>query len=309
MDDLDIFISILAAVGLFSHSLESFSDNLKKTADSKFNSYISRWSGTKLGGLLMGFSGTALIQSSSAIVAITISMVDSGVITFANSLPILLGSNLGTTTTAWLVSFDAEGIGMIFLALGFVMGLMKGKIKALGKSLFYMGLILFSLDLISDNLQPVKDSPRIIEFLQMASNPIIGILLGFVVTAISQSSSVTIGLAVMLAGQGIIDLESGIAIVVGANLGTTSTAFLAAMKLGETAKKTAQANLYFNSVGVLLFLPFSGVFSRAIGNLEMDIAFQVATAHLLFNLIITVVILPFTKQVAAKLMPETSSAG
>ncbi len=257
----------------------------------------------------MGFSGTALIQSSSAIVAITISMVDSGVITFANSLPILLGSNLGTTTTAWLVSFDAEGIGMIFLALGFVMGLMKGKIKALGKSLFYMGLILFSLDLISDNLQPVKDSPRIIEFLQMASNPIIGILLGFVVTAISQSSSVTIGLAVMLAGQGIIDLESGIAIVVGANLGTTSTAFLAAMKLGETAKKTAQANLYFNSVGVLLFLPFSGVFSRAIGNLEMDIAFQVATAHLLFNLIITVVILPFTKQVAAKLMPETSSAG
>ena len=306
MDDLDIVISILAAVGLFSHSLESFSANLKKTTDSKFNSLIGRWSGTKLGGLMMGFSGTALIQSSSAVVAITISMVDSGVITFANSLPILLGSNLGTTTTAWLVSFDAEGIGMLFLAIGFVLGLMRGKIKALGKSLFYMGLILFSLDLISHNLQPVKDSPKIIEFLQMASNPIVGILLGFFVTAISQSSSVTIGLAVMLAGQGIIDLESGIAIVVGANLGTTSTAFLAAMKLGEIAKRTAQANLYFNAVGVLLFLPFSGIFSRAIGDLQMDVAFQVATAHLVFNLVITVVILPFTKQIAAKLMPQSA---
>ena len=237
MNTWEIIISIVAAIGLFSHSLESFSDNLKEQAQGKLNRVIGRMSDTKIKGLLLGFGATAVIQSSSAVSAILVSLTDAGVISFKNSLPVLLGSNLGTTVTAWLVSFKLEALGIGLLALGFVMGYFKGRLNLLAKPIFYLGLILFSLELISEFLGPLKESQALVDFLAYAANPLIGILIGAVITALCQSSSVTIGLTIILCGQGVIGLESAIAIIVGSNVGTTTTAFLASMKLGVVAKK------------------------------------------------------------------------
>ncbi|MDG2280797.1 MAG: Na/Pi symporter, partial [Flavicella sp.] len=232
-----VLVSVIAAIGLFTHSLESFSQNFLKYVSGTFQSSIERFTQNKFKGVFFGFSATALVQSSSAVVAIVISIVDSGVISFGNSLPILLGSNIGTTVTAWLVSFKIEALGISLIALGFILGYFKGRISIAAKPIFYLGLILFSLELISQNLDPVKESPLMETFLSYATIPIIGVLIGAFVTAICQSSSVTIGLSIILCSNGVLDLNGAIAIVVGSNIGTTSTAFLAAMNLQHAVTK------------------------------------------------------------------------
>lgn len=296
MNSWSILISIIAAIGLFTHSLESFSNNLKEQANDKMQLALQKFTNSKFKGVLTGFIGTGIIQSSSAVVAITVSFVDSGVISFHNSLPILLGSNLGTTITAWLVSFKIEALGIFFLALGFVLGYFKGRLLLISKPIFYLGLILFSLDMIGHFLDPVKNSEELVYYMSYASNPIIGVLMGALVTAICQSSSVTIGLTIILCSQQILGLDSAIAIIVGSNIGTTSTAFLAAMKLNKTAKQTALANLIFNLIGVLIYLPLAVPYKNMIDSFNVAITYEVALAHLIFNLIITILILPFTKQ-------------
>ncbi len=296
MNSWSILISIIAAVGLFTHSLESFSNNLKEQANDKMHSVLQRLTGSKLKGLFTGFIGTGIIQSSSAVVAITVSFVDSGVISFHNSLPILLGSNLGTTITAWLVSFKIEALGILFLAMGFLLGYFKGKLLLISKPIFYLGLILFSLDMIGQFLEPIKNSEELVHYMSYASKPIIGVLLGALVTAVCQSSSVTVGLTIILCSQQILGLDSAIAIIVGSNVGTTTTAFVAAMKLNKTAKQTALANLIFNIIGVLVYLPFAIPYKNLIDSFNMAISYEVALAHLVFNLVITILILPFTKQ-------------
>jgi len=143
-----VLVSVIAAIGLFTHSLESFSENFLNYAGGRIKSAVGTLTQNKFKGLFFGFIATALVQSSSAVTAIVISIVDSGIIAFSNSLPILLGSNIGTTITAWLVSFKIEALGISLIALGFVLGYFKGKFAMFSKPIFYLGLILFSLDLI-----------------------------------------------------------------------------------------------------------------------------------------------------------------
>ncbi|WP_330441987.1 Na/Pi cotransporter family protein [Flavobacterium sp. C4GT6] len=301
---LKILISVIAAIGLFTHSLEGFSDTLKSEANSKIKSLLTTLSHSKIKAFLLGFVGTALIQSSSAVISIVVSFVDSGVLLFESSLPILLGSNLGTTVTAWLVSFQMEALGIILLALGFVMGYFPERIKLYSKPVFYMGLILFSLELISMNLTPIKDSPDLVDFLGYASNPFIGILYGILITAICQSSSVTVGLTIILCSQNILGLDSAIGIIVGSNIGTTTTAFIASLKLGKVAKQTALANLAFNAIGVVIYLPFYKLFENLILSISSNITYQAALAHLIFNLIIAIVLLPVCHQFASLFKPK-----
>ncbi|WP_435134362.1 Na/Pi cotransporter family protein [Formosa sp. A9] len=298
MNWLKLSISIIAAIGLFTHSLESFSKNLQAQADSKLKSILLNISKSKLRAFMLGFTATAIIQSSSAVISIVVSFVDAGVLVFKSSLPILLGSNLGTTITAWLVSFKLEMLGTFLIAIGFILGYFSGKIKLLSKPIFYLGLILFSLELIGANLEPIKESPKLIEFLSLASNPFFGILFGIVITAICQSSSVTVGLVIILSSQGILNLDSAIGIIVGSNIGTTTTAFLASLKLGQAAKLSAIANLCFNTIGVLIYLPFYKLFEMLITNISSNITYQVAFAHLIFNLTIGLILLPFTNYFA-----------
>jgi phosphate:Na+ symporter len=293
----EILFGALASIGLFVHSLEHFSAKIEKRADASLKSLIKRISDNKYKGLFLGFAATAIIQSSSAVISIVVSFVDSGVISFGSSLPILLGANIGTTVTAWLVSFDIAYLGMILLSIGFITSYFPEKIKFYSKPVFYLGLILFSLELIGFALEPLKNSPETIEFLKYAANPFIGILLGMILTALTQSSSVAIGLAIILADQGVLDLNSAIGILVGSNLGTTSTAFIASMKMGKIAKRTALLNLAINSFGVIVYLPFYSLYADMIDSINAPIAMQVAYAHLIFNVGIALLLMPFMKNI------------
>lgn len=295
-----VLISVIATIALFINSLDHFASNIKKSTNNKVSDLIGTFSNTKYKGFLMGFMATSIVQSSSAVVSIVISFVDNGIISLSNSLPVMLGSNLGTTVTAWLVTFHLEFIGPVLIATGFVLSYFPERIKHYSKPVFYLGLILFSLHLLGQNLEPIKNSPETIEFLSYASHPISGILLGLLITAIVQSSSVTVGLAIILSSQNVINLDSAIGIVIGSNVGTTSTALLASIKMIKAAKQAALLNLGFNLMGALLYLPFYRMFNNLIKTIPSEIEVQVALAHLCFNLIVVAFILPFTKTIALK---------
>jgi phosphate:Na+ symporter len=301
MNTFNALIAIMATISLFIFSLNGFSKQLRKLGAEKLNKWLTKVTKNKVSGFFLGAGLTALVQSSSAVTSITVALVDSGIISFQNSLSVLIGSNLGTTFTAWLVTFKLDNLGPILLILGTIIGLLPYRIHLAGKSIFYLGLILFSLHLISETLEPVKSSEELNEWMKYASTPIIGVLLGLFTTVLVQSSSVTTGLAIILAGQGLINLEAAIAIVVGCNLGTTSTAFLASFGMKRAAKMTAMANFIFNFLGLILFLPFLSLFTSAISLMTMDITYKVAFAHLLFNIIVAIAAFPFISKIGSLL--------
>ncbi|TNE75255.1 MAG: Na/Pi cotransporter family protein [Bacteroidetes bacterium] len=303
----EVLISVIATIALFVHSLDHFSTNLKKRANGRIMKRFENVSDSRIKGFLLGMLATALIQSSSAVISIIVSFVDSGFISFTGSLPMLLGSNLGTTVTAWLVTLDIDFLGTVLIVIGFIVGYFPERIRIFSKPVFYLGLILFSLQLLGDNLQPLKDSESIIHFLTYAAHPISGLLLGLLVTAITQSSSVTVGLSIILASQHVINLDSAIGIIVGSNIGTTSTAFIASIKMGRAAKRTALVNFLFNLFGALLYLPLYIPFNNFIKGLDADIAVKVALAHLFFNIGITAIILPLTHTIGRRFEPKTTS--
>lgn len=295
----EISISIIAMIALFVHSMDHFANNLKKRVGGRMDRLFTSVSNNRFKGFLFGFVATGIVQSSSVVISILVSFVDTGLISFSGSLPVLLGSNLGTTVTAWLVTLDINFLGTVLIVIGFIVGYFPERIRLFSKPLFYLGLILFSLQLLDQSLDPLKESEKMIHFLGYASHPISGILIGILATAITQSSSVTVGLAIILTAQNVIQLESAIGIIVGSNIGTTSTAFLASIKLNQTAKKTALLNLFFNLFGALIYLPFHHIFSETIRSMNTDAAIQVALAHLFFNLGIGILILPFTNHISS----------
>jgi len=295
MNTFNVIIAIIATVSLFIFGMQGFSKELQKAGADKLKAWISTVTENRISGFLLGAVLTALIQSSSVVTSITVAMVDAGVITFFNSLSVLVGANLGSTFTAWLVAFKVDNLGSYLLVLGTLISIVPFRINLAGKAIFYLGLILFSLEQINLTLEPLSSRVEIAEWLSKADVILIGVLAGIVVTAVLQSSSVTTGLVIVLAGQNLLGLGGAIAIVIGSNLGTTATGILASISLSKTAKDAALANFTFNFVGLLLFLPFIQWFTLLITQLDLNVTYQIASAHLLFNFVVSIVALPLLK--------------
>ena len=291
MNEFQVAIAALSAVVLFLYGLQAFSAELQKIGGAALREWLPRVTANRWYGFAIGAVGTALVQSSSATASLAVAFVDAGMITFAGSLGILLGANVGTTATAWLVSMKLTGIGPLCIVAGTLIGALPWRGSMLGKAIFYFGLVFFALDLIGGALRPLQDAGWFGAALLHARSPVVGILLGALFTCLVQSSSVTTGLAIVLVQQGMLPVESAVAIVAGANVGSTSTALLSSLGMSRAARDTALANLVFNACGALLFLPLIGPLS---GLLEEtgSAATAVASAHLLFNLGIAAVFLP-----------------
>jgi Na/Pi-cotransporter len=280
---LQVLFSAVSAVILFLFSLQSFSYELQTAGGDTLRTWLGQVTASRWKALLAGAGATALVQSSSAVTALAVTLVDAGVISFKSSLGILLGANIGTTTTAWLVSFKLTNIGPYFIVAGALISLMPTRFKYLGKAVFYFGAIFFALSLISDKLKPLSDAPAFQEWLGRAEAPWLGVLVGMVFTALVQSSSVTTGLAILLVQQGILPAVAAIPIVIGSNVGTTSTALIASLGMKPVARATAGANLLFNAAGVLIYFPFLRPFSRLMVDWFGAGSMSVAWAHLIFN--------------------------
>lgn len=293
MELLKTIIIIVAAIVLFIHGLQNFSKEIQNVGAGKLRMLLGNITKTRLGGFFLGVFATAIIQSSTAVSVLTVSLVDSGVIFFKNSLAIFLGANVGTTTTAWVVTLNSDLIGPVFIVAGTLIGMFPNRISMAGKSLFYFGFIFFSLDLIKDALEPIKDNPDLINWLMKASNPFLGVLYGIVITVVLQSSSVVTGLVVILIGQNMISIQAAIPIIMGANAGTTSTALIAALKLSPMAKLSALSNFIFSMGSVVIMFPFIKVLEYVVVSLSPNPVLQVAFSHLIFNLVTAVLFLIF----------------
>jgi Na/Pi-cotransporter len=232
-----------------------------------------------------------VVQSSSATTALTVALVDAGTISFRSSLGVLLGANIGTTSTAWLISLKLTSLGPFFIVFGAVLGALPTRFRMLGKGAFYFGFIFFSLEVVSFTLKPLAQNPVFAEVLSQSSTPLMGVLAGMLITAIVQSSSITTGLCILLVQQNIMAASAAIPIVIGANIGTTATALIASIKMQKTARRVAMANLCFNTFGVLLFLPFLGQFAAWVVGFAGDPGMAVAWAQLIFNIVMTVAVL------------------
>lgn len=296
MSLLQTLIAVLATISLFLYGLNGFSKEVRDIGSDYFKVLLGKITRNRFGGFGLGILLTAIIQSSSAVSSITVALVDAGVIPFANSLAVMLGAKVGTTSTAWLVTLKVGQIAPVFIILGTILSMIPTRISVGGKSIFYFGLILFSLELINQALQPVSSDPRIVETLKYADTRILGVLAGILVTALVQSSSVSAGLAIILAQQGVLSVEGAISIILGSNLGTTSTALIAAFSMNQAAKLAAKGNFIFTLIGVILCFPLISHFERLAINVASEIGFQIAFAHLFMNIFISILMLPFIKQ-------------
>ena len=238
---------------------------------------------------MLGAVATAIVQSSSAVVALAISLVDSGILTFRPSLGVVLGANIGTTSTAWLVSMRLTDIGPFFIVLGTVVSALPTRIQMLGKAGFYFGFIFFGLDLLSGTLKPLAETPVFEDLVRRADMPLTGVLVGVVLTALVQSSTIVTGLCIVMVQQDILTAHAAIPIVIGTNIGTTLKGLLITIGMKGASRRVAIANICFNAIGVLLILPFLSAFAAAMANLSNNPGISVAWAQFLFNLGMTIV--------------------
>ena len=283
VSNLQVFFAAVSAVVLFLYGLNGFSRELRQAGGAALQVWLRRVTANRFYSFTVGMLATAVVQSSSAVTSLTVALVDASVIPFRASLGVLLGANVGTTVTAWLVSFKLTGIGPFFIVLGALLSALPFRAKLAGKSIFYFGLIFFSLDLVSVELRPLRDQPIFVAWLSYASVPWLGMLVGLIFTAFVQSSSITTGVAILLVQQGMLPPEAAISVVIGANVGSTSTALVASLAMSQAARATAAANLFFNLAGLVIYLPFIEFFAGEVIRFSGDPGMAVAWAHLIFN--------------------------
>jgi phosphate:Na+ symporter len=292
----ELLFAIVPGLILFLYGIENFSKEIINSVGERFRETLGkltkdRWRGAAFGALL-----TATVQSSAATTVIAVSLVNAGTISFASSLGVIVGANIGTTITAQLVAFKLTSFGPLFILVGFVWGLIGGRYKFIGKPLFYFGLVFFGLQLVSGSLDPIREDPQIISLISNLDNFFIALLVGVLFTTAVQSSSVTSGLMVVLASSGLLTLEQAIPVLLGANIGSTTTTLFASAKMDLWARRAAIAHMLFNVGGVLIFIPLVGVLATVVVDLNDDVGQQVANAHLIFNVVTAFIFLVLIRQ-------------
>ncbi len=290
-----ILFSIIAVIFVFLFAIEKFSRQLEKLAGNRFKSIIQSITSTPLRGTLIGTVITAILQSSTATTVIAISLVQGGLMTFRQSLGVIFGANIGTTITTQLIAFQLLEIAPFILVLGFLLMKIKTGLSHFGKPIFYFGLMFSSLFIISVLVEPLKNDPWIIHLLASNTNIYVGLLIGLLITVFLQSSALISGIMVILAGAGLVGFEQAFAILLGTNIGTTSTALIASAVMNKEAKRAAMAHFVFNVLGVVLVLPFLKPISQFIISLSNSSAMQVSLAHILFNIASAILGLVFIK--------------
>lgn len=306
-DDVQIAVLVLSALLLFLYGLEHFSRELQTLGRDRLPIWLAKATRSPVRGFALGAVVTAVVQSSSAVSALVVALVNSGTLSFTASLAVLLGSKVGTTSTAWLVSYKLTAIGPLLIVIGGLITLLPFSIRVAGRAIFYFGFIFFALDLVSSSLEPLRQSPWVLELLARAEQPWLGVLMGAVVTVVLQSSSVVSGLAIVLVQQGVLPPLGAVAIVVGATVGTTATALIASVAMDAFARRAALLNLVFNAVGVVLILPLIDPFGQWALRTGDSPGQAVAVANLAFNLGVALLFLPLVGWMGRRYAPKVQA--
>ena len=304
-------LTLFGGLALFLFGMQVMGDGLQRVSGSKLEQILERLTNTPIKGVLLGAGVTAVIQSSSATTVMVVGFVNSGIMQLKQVVGIIMGANLGTTITAWILSLS--GIeGTSFLAqmckptsfapilafVGIILYLFSKSDKAKDVGTIFLGftVLMFGMDFMSDAVSPLAESPAFGELLVKFSNPLLGILAGAIITAILQSSSASVGILQALAITGILPFSAAVPIIMGQNIGTCVTALLSCIGTSTNAKRAAMVHLYFNILGTIIFLILFYTASAFLdfaflsGNIT---ASQIAIVHTTFNIVATCCLLPF----------------
>jgi phosphate:Na+ symporter len=312
MEQLDvsgITIGLAGGLAFFLYGLDQMTEALKVVAGARMRGILARVTQNRFKGLLAGAFVTSIIQSSSVTTVLLVGFITAGLMTLQQSIGVIFGANIGTTVTAQIVAFKATQYAMIMIITGFFMHFVSKdmRVKRWGHVILGLGMVFFGMELMSDGARPLRTYQPFIDAMGHMDSAWLGILAGAGFTALVQSSSATMGIVIVLATQGFITLDAGIALALGANIGTCVTAFLAGFGKPTNAKRAAAVHILFNVLGVLLWVAFIdelAVLVRTISptatslsgteRLAAEVPRQVANAHTLFNVVNTFLFIGFT---------------
>ena len=309
----EIAFHFLGGLGLFLYSIKTMGDGLQQAAGDRLRYYIDKYTSNPFFGILVGIGMTALIQSSSGVTVITVGLVSAGLLTLRQAIGIVMGANIGTTVTSFIIGFKLGDYALPMLFLGAVcLFFTKNRsINNIGRIIFGVGGIFFALNLMSGAMEPLKDLQVFRDYMvELSKNPILGVFVGTGLTLLIQASSATIGILQNLYASNLIDLQGALPVLFGDNIGTTITAIIASLGANIAAKRVAAAHVSFNVIGtiicIIFLVPFTALIQWFEGALNLAPEMTIAFAHGTFNITNTILQFPFIGALAfvvTKLIP------
>lgn len=300
IDVQSLVIEFLGGIGIFLMGIKMMGDGLQKSAGDGLRDILDRFTTNPFLGVLAGIIVTVLIQSSSGTTVLTVGLVNAGFMTLRQAIGVIMGANIGTTVTAFIIGIDVGEYSLLFLALGAftIFFFKKQKIVAVGQAVFGFGALFYGLELMSSGMTPLRSLEAFQDLtVSMSEVPILGVVIGTVFTVIVQSSSATIGILQGLYGQGAIELKAAIPVLFGDNIGTTITAVLASIGTSVAAKRAAYTHVTFNLIGAIIFIillyPFTQFIYYLQSSLNLNPEMTIAFAHGSYNIANTIIQFPF----------------
>ena len=305
-------LSLLGGLALFLYGMQMMSSGLEAAAGSKMKLILERLTANRFLGVLVGAGITAVIQSSSATTVMVVGFVNSGMMTLNQAVWIIMGANIGTTITGQLIALDVGALAPLFAFIGVAMVVFVKMPRAhhIGQIMAGLGVLFIGMEMMSSSMMPLRDSQAFVDLMTRFSNPLLGIAVGALFTALIQSSSASVGILQALATSGAISFSSSVFILFGQNIGTCITAVLASIGTSRSAKRATIIHLMFNIIGTVLFTILCILFPLAdlVASFTPDApAAQIANMHTTFNIVTTLLLLPLGNQLASlavRILPE-----
>lgn len=313
---LTMIVGLAGGLALFLYGMHMMSAGMEAAAGNRMKQILEKLTSNRFLGVLVGAVITAIIQSSSATTVMVVGFVNSGIMTLRQAVWVIMGANIGTTITGQLIALNVGAIAPVLAFVGVVMVVFvkNQKVNHIGSILAGLGVLFIGMDMMSNAMMPLRELPMFIDMMTKFKNPLIGILVGMVFTAIIQSSSASVGILQALAVSGAIPFSSSVFVLFGQNIGTCITALLASIGTSRNAKRTTVIHLMFNIIGTAIFTVICIVtpLTTLVGGWSPNNpAAQIANMHTLFNIVTTILLIPFgygMAKVAERILPEPVGA-
>lgn len=309
-------LALLGGLALFLYGMQMMSTGLEAAAGNRMKSILEKLTSNRIKGVLVGAAITAVIQSSSATTVMVVGFVNSGLMTLKQAVWVIMGANIGTTITGQLIALDIGAIAPLFAiaGVGAIMFIKSEKVHHISSIFAGLGILFMGMDMMGAAMSPLKESEAFISLMTKFDNPLLGILVGALFTAVIQSSSASVGILQALASTGMIPVSSAVFVLFGQNIGTCITAVLASIGMKVNAKRTTVIHLLFNIIGTVLFTVICLVTPYVTWIEAMtpgDPVAQIANAHTVFNIVTTLLLLPFgthMANIAVRILPDSKKA-
>ena len=306
-------LSLLGGLALFLFGMQTMSNGLEAAAGNKMKSILEKLTSNRIMGVFVGAVITAVIQSSSATTVMVVGFVNSGLMTLNQAVWIIMGANIGTTITGQLIALDIGAIAPLFaiIGVGAIMFSKSEKVHHISGIIAGLGILFIGMDMMGAAVEPLQESEAFLNLMTQFSNPLLGILVGAVFTAVIQSSSASVGILQALAATGMIPLESAVYVLFGQNIGTCITAALASIGTKVNARRTTVIHLMFNIIGTTIFtiICMTTPYVHLVESITPgDPVAQIANAHTIFNIVTTLILLPFGNymaRAAERILPDS----